>query len=199
MFTMQVQCHSSRASPVSSRGSNDSPGPNSSYRAIIELSGTRTPSIGQSCLTETTDCPSDVSVITSISAVPPNHHSSSSPSLRWDQAGGNRDTTGAHNNTSPSGSGQFRDNDHGRESQQQRAEVDLIQRVQDLVMSPSNNNVVATSRTVIPASSSRNVITGGGRSVIPAAQLRSLVRERLQQDEISLSEHPYTQSVRRRK
>ena len=66
-------------------------------------------------------------------------------------------------------------------------------------MSPSNNNVVATSRTVIPASASRNVITAGSRSVIPAAQLRSLVRERLQQDEISLSEHPYTQSVRRSK
>jgi len=78
----KAQCHgtrggdtcqtgSNRASPVSSRESNCSPGLNSAYRAMVSLAGNRTPSIEQSCLTETTDCPSDISVITSISAVPP--------------------------------------------------------------------------------------------------------------------------------
>ena len=79
----KAQCHgngargdtcntgSNRASPVSSRESNCSPGLNSAYRAMVSLAGNRTPSIEQStCLTETTDCPSDISVITSISAVP---------------------------------------------------------------------------------------------------------------------------------
>ena len=69
----KAQCHGStspRSSPVSSRESNCSPGLNSAYRAMVSLAGNRTPSIEQSCLTETTDCPSDISVITSISAVP---------------------------------------------------------------------------------------------------------------------------------
>jgi len=67
----KAQCHSSsRASPVSSRDSQGSPGLNNAYRAMVDLAGNRTPSIEQSCLTETTDCPSDVSVITSISCLP---------------------------------------------------------------------------------------------------------------------------------
>ena len=37
---------------------------------MVDLAGNRTPSIEQSCLPETTDCPSDVSVITSISCMP---------------------------------------------------------------------------------------------------------------------------------
>ena len=53
---------------MSSRDSNSSPGLQSAYRAMVGLAGNRTPSIEQSCLTETTDCPSEVSVITSISA-----------------------------------------------------------------------------------------------------------------------------------
>ena len=67
----KAQCHGG-ASPVSSRESNCSPGLNSAYRAMVSLAGNRTPSIEQSsvCLTETTDCPSDISVITSISALP---------------------------------------------------------------------------------------------------------------------------------
>merc|ERR1719245_376349 len=83
---IKAQCHSSRASPVSSRDSNCSPGLNSAYRAMVGLAGNRTPSIEQSCLTETTDCPSDVSVITSISTVPTTrtaelgaHHTTTSP------------------------------------------------------------------------------------------------------------------------
>ena len=62
----KAQCHS----PVSSRESNASPGLNTAYRAMVSLARNTTPSIEQSCLTETTDCPSDISVITSISAAP---------------------------------------------------------------------------------------------------------------------------------
>lgn len=61
-----MNCHhnkgghpNSRCSPVSSHGSN-------SPRALGRDS---TPSIEQSCMTETTDCPSEVSVLTSISNV----------------------------------------------------------------------------------------------------------------------------------
>ena len=64
--TTQAQCHS----PGSSRESNASPGLNTAYRAMVSLARNTTPSIEQSCLTETTDCPSDISVITSISAAP---------------------------------------------------------------------------------------------------------------------------------
>merc|ERR550539_467781 len=60
----KAQCHS----PGSSRESNASPGLNTAYRAMVSLARNTTPSIEQSCLTETTDCPSDISVITSISA-----------------------------------------------------------------------------------------------------------------------------------
>ena len=85
--TVKAECHGDlgsgphlRSSPVSSRESNSaSPGLNSAYRAMVSLAGNRTPSIEQSvCLTETTDCPSDISVITSISAVPPGHNVSDS-------------------------------------------------------------------------------------------------------------------------
>ena len=62
----KAQCHS----PGSSRESNASPGLNTAYRAMVSLARNTTPSIEQSCLTETTDCPSDISVITSISAAP---------------------------------------------------------------------------------------------------------------------------------
>ena len=76
----KAQCHggtSPRSSPVSSRESNCSPGLNSAYRAMVSLAGNRTPSIEQSRLTETTDCPSDISVITSISTAQPGKQSSS--------------------------------------------------------------------------------------------------------------------------
>ena len=85
--TVKAECHGDlssgphlRSSPVSSRESNSaSPGLNSAYRAMVSLAGNRTPSIEQSvCLTETTDCPSDISVITSISAAPPGHNVSDS-------------------------------------------------------------------------------------------------------------------------
>ena len=85
--TVKAECHGDlgsgphlRSSPVSSRESNSaSPGLNSAYRAMVSLAGNRTPSIEQSvCLTETTDCPSDISVITSISAAPTGHNVSDS-------------------------------------------------------------------------------------------------------------------------
>ena len=146
----QVQCHSARASPVSSRGSNDSPGPPAStYRAMVELSGNRTPSIGQSCLTETTDCPSDVSVITSMSAAP-------------------------QVNTSPNSTS-------SRDEVRARHEEDLIQRVPDVLPGTTYGN------------KNQNHVVN--RIVIPPTQLRALVRDRLQMEEISLSSHPYTQSV----
>ena len=71
--TPRDTCHVSRdhgPSPVSaSSRESASPGLNSAYRAMVSLAGNRTPSIEQSvCLTETTDCPSDISVITSLSA-----------------------------------------------------------------------------------------------------------------------------------
>jgi len=147
----KVQCHSARASPVSSRGSSDSPGPPAStYRAMVELSGNRTPSIGQSCLTETTDCPSDVSVITSMSAAPQVNTSPTSTSSR----------------------------DEGLRARQ---EEDLIQRVPDVLPSNTFQN--------------KNQNNKNNRIVIPPPQLRALVRDRLQKEEISLSEHPYTQST----
>lgn len=146
----KVQCHSARASPVSSRGSNDSPGPPAStYRAMVELSGNRTPSIGQSCLTETTDCPSDVSVITSMSAAP-------------------------QTNTSPNSTS-------SRDEVRARHEEDLIQRVPDILPG-----------TIYGNKNQNHVVN---RIVIPPTQLRALVRDRLQMEEISLSSHPYTQST----
>jgi hypothetical protein len=179
----KVQCHSGRDSPASSQ---TSPGLSEAYRAMVGLSvaaagGTRTPSIEQSCcLTETTDCPSDASVITSISTL----HG----------GGGGRRTTSAISPTASSTSsssssscskerrqdersgpcrlllGGSRSQDF-RPSAYSRSEEDLIQRVAD----PPQ--------------------PGPGRMSLPAATLRNLVRERLREEGISLSSHPYTQSV----
>ena len=159
---IKAQCHSSRASPVSSRDSNCSPGLNSAYRAMVGLAGNRTPSIEQSCLTETTDCPSDVSVITSISAVPTS-----------------RTETGQHTNTSPLSSSGSKDEFQSRigYSMSSRDDEDLIQRIPDSL--PTRGSFQTSQHS------------------IPPTQLRALVRDRLQAEGISLSSHPYTQSVRR--
>ena len=161
----KAQCHSSsRASPVSSRDSQGSPGLNNAYRAMVDLAGNRTPSIEQSCLTETTDCPSDVSVITSISCLPRLQQQTISP-------------------MSSSSSGR---------------EDSLANR---LGQTP-NANTTKEEETIQRAgerSSSR--LRGGVRPqpahhFLPPTQLRALVRDRLQAEGISLSSHPYTQSVR---
>ena len=164
----KAQCHnnSNRASPVSSRESNCSPGLNSAYRAMVSLAGNRTPSIEQSCLTETTDCPSDISVITSISAVPTSSHVSSHVSqdptdlIQSRLAGfslhGDHHPDVIQVHRVPLG--------HSRESDEE-----LIQRVSD---------------------TSRGIVT------LPPTHLRALVRDRLRAEGISLSAHPYTQVSR---
>jgi hypothetical protein len=60
-----------------------------------------------------------------------------------------------------------------------RSEEDLIQRVPD---SPGGAHSAVGD-------------AGMGRVSLPAAALRNLVRERLREEGISLSSHPYTQSV----
>jgi hypothetical protein len=82
--SIKVQCHSGRDSPPAALNQDDGqlsspPGLSEAYRAMIGLAanaanGNRTPSIEQQscCLTETTDCPSDASVITSVSTL--HHH-----------------------------------------------------------------------------------------------------------------------------
>lgn len=153
----KAQCHStsSRASPVSSRDSQGSPGLNNAYRAMVDLAGNRTPSIEQSCLTETTDCPSDVSVITSISCM---------PRLQA--------TTSPLSNTSP------RVEDSLASRLAPTREEEAIQRAGD-AHRPGD-----TKRRPNPP-----------RNFLPPTQLRALVRDRLQAEGISLSAHPYTQSV----
>ena len=122
---------------------------------MVDLAGNRTPSIEQSCLTETTDCPSDVSVITSISCM---------PRLQA--------TTSPLSNTSP----------RGEDSLASRLaptrEEEAIQRAGD-AHRPGD-----TKRRPNPP-----------RNFLPPTQLRALVRDRLQAEGISLSAHPYTQSV----
>lgn len=130
---IKAQCHSSRASPVSSRESNCSPGLNSAYRAMVGLAGNRTPSIEQSCLTDTTDCPSDVSVITSISAVPTS-----------------RTELGQHTNTSPVSSSASKEEFQSRVgySMSSRGDEDLIQRIPDSL--PNRGSFQATQLTIPP-------------------------------------------------
>ena len=162
----KAQCHSSsRASPVSSRDSQGSPGLNNAYRAMVDLAGNRTPSIEQSCLTETTDCPSDVSVITSISCLPRLQQQTLSPM-----------------SSSSSGREDSLANRLGQTNANTPKEEETIQRASE-------------------RSSSR--LRGGGERrpqpphhFLPPTQLRALVRDRLQAEGISLSSHPYTQSVR---
>ena len=168
----KAQCHggtSPRSSPVSSRESNCSPGLNSAYRAMVSLAGNRTPSIEQSCLTETTDCPSDISVITSISAaVPPAHggapvtshgHHSDTDLLQSRLASFSLHNTGHAAPDVVQGHARARDED-------------CIQRVSD---------------------STREA---RARVTLPPTHLRALVRDRLRAEGISLSSHPYTQVSR---
>ena len=157
----KAQCHSSsRASPVSSRDSQGSPGLNNAYRAMVDLAGNRTPSIEQSCLTETTDCPSDVSVITSISCMPPRLQQST---------------------LSPMSS-----SSSGREDS-------LANR---LGQTNTNSKEEETIQRATERSSSRLRRPQPPHHFLPPTQLRALVRDRLQAEGISLSSHPYTQSVR---
>ena len=156
----KAQCHSSsRASPVSSRDSQGSPGLNNAYRAMVDLASNRTPSIEQSCLTETTDCPSDVSVITSISCMPRLQQSTLSP-------------------MSSSSSGR---------------EDSLANR---LGQTNTNSKEEETIQRATERSSSRLRRPQPPHHFLPPTQLRALVRDRLQAEGISLSSHPYTQSVR---
>lgn len=138
---IKAQCHSSRASPVSSRDSNCSPGLNSAYRAMVGLAGNRTPSIEQSCLTETTDCPSDVSVITSISAVPTTR----------------TEIQGQHPSTSPASSSASKDEFQSRigYSVSNRGDEDLIQRIPE---SLPNRGSFQTSQLTIPPTQLRALV-----------------------------------------
>jgi len=163
--SVKAQCYSSRASPVSSRDSNESPGLHSAYKAMVGLAGNRTPSIEQSCLTETTDCPSDISVITSISAVPNNSTS--------------RQNEIFPSTTSPTASKIMTDDIH---SVTACHEDDKILRLSDM----------NTISKVTPSSFTCHSYQSHS---IPPALLRALVRERLQAEGISLSSHPYTQST----
>jgi len=138
---IKAQCHSSRASQVSSRDSNCSPGLNSAYRVMVSLAGNRTPSIEQSCLTETTDCPSDVSVITSISAV---------PTTRTVEQG-------AHASTSPVSSAGSKDEFQSRiaYSVSNRGDEDLIQRIPE---SLATRGAFQTSLHTIPPTQLRALV-----------------------------------------
>ena len=128
----------------------------------MDLAANRTPSIDQSCRTETTDCPSDISVITSISCLPRLQPASSSP---------------------PSSSVSSAREDSLANRLGHVKEEESIQRV--------------------PGAQSRR--GGGGEDrrrtspprqlFLPPTQLRAVVRDRLQAEGISLSSHPYTQSM----
>ena len=160
----KAQCHSesSRASPVSSRDSQGSPGLNTAYRAMVDLAANRTPSIDQSCRTETTDCPSDISVITSISCLPRLQPASSSPpsssvsSAREDSLANRLGHVKEEESIQRLGGGQSRRGGGGEDR----------------------------TRTSPPR-----------QLFLPPTQLRAVVRDRLQAEGISLSSHPYTQSV----
>ena len=163
----KAQCHNSsnRASPVSSRESNCSPGLNSAYRAMVSLAGNRTPSIEQSCLTETTDCPSDISVITSISAVPTSSHVSSHVS---------QDTTDLIQSRL---AGFSLHSDH-------HPDVIQVHRVPTC-----HTRVGHTDEDIIQRVSEST----RGKVTLPPTHLRALVRDRLRAEGITLSAHPYTQ------
>jgi len=166
------------AGSTSSRESQPSPGMNTAYRAMVGLAGNRTPSIGQSCVTETTDCPSDISVITSISAVPLN---------------GSR-TESNHQPTSPDTAEDM----PGSRITYSRSEEDLIQRVpsdHESRLHGSGDPRQYNSRQ-LAGLDSRHLVSrrSVGRVTLPPSTLRDLVRERLREHGISLSTHPYTQS-----
>jgi len=162
----KAQCHSSsRTSPVSSRDSQGSPGLNNAYRAMVDLAGNRTPSIEQSCLTETTDCPSDVSVITSISCLPPTRVQQ--PTL---------------SPMSPTSSATREESLANRLGQTNVKEEETIQRAGERSSSRLKGDQVG-SRRPQPT-----------HHFLPPTQLRALVRDRLQAEGIRLSSHPYTQS-----
>ncbi len=183
---IKVQCHSGRDSPAS-------PGLSDAYRAMVNLAAVgaaRTPSLEQSscCLTETTDCPSDASVITSISTL---HNGGRRPTAISPSA-----STTSSSVSSASCSKERSRNDGGEASSRHllgsrsqqdfrlaaaysRSEEDLIQRVPDSL--GGAHSAVGDA--------------GMGRVSLPAAALRNLVRERLREEGISLSSHPYTQSV----
>ena len=164
----KAQCHSSsRTSPVSSRDSQGSPGLNNAYRAMVDLAGNRTPSIEQSCLTETTDCPSDVSVITSISCLPPARVQQPTLSPMSSTSSATREESLAN-----------------RLGQTNVKEEEAIQRASERSSSRLKGDQVG-SRRPQPT-----------HHFLPPTQLRALVRDRLQAEGIRLSSHPYTQSVR---
>jgi hypothetical protein len=183
----KVQCHSGRDSPAS-------PGLSEAYRGLMlglaAEGAARTPSLEQQsscCLTETTDCPSDASVITSISTLHNNgggrRPTAISPSASTTSS--SVSSASCSKERSRNGGGGEASTRHllGSRSQQDfrlaaaaaysRSEEDLIQRVPD----------------------SHSAAGDAGRVSLPAAALRNLVRERLREEGISLSSHPYTQSV----
>jgi hypothetical protein len=186
----KVQCHSGRDSP-------GSPGLSEAYRGLMlglaAEGAARTPSLEQQsscCLTETTDCPSDASVITSIStlhngrrptAISPSASttsssvSSSSCSKERSRNGGGGEASSRH----LLGSRSQQDFRLAAAAAYSRSEEDLIQRVPDS----------------LGGAHSAFGDAGMGRVSLPAAALRNLVRERLREEGISLSSHPYTQSV----
>ena len=217
----KVQCHSDRDSPSAAAEASAanmdaiSPGLSQAYRAMVGLAanggggGTRTPSIEQQscCLTETTDCPSDASVITSIStlhnggggrrtassAISPTASttsscSSSSSSFSKERRlsrGGQNDRRGASSCRLLLGGSRSQDfRPVAAAGAYSRSEEDLIQRLPDLSLASGAPSA------------------GGGamaRLTLPPAALRSLVRERLREEGVSLSSHPYTQAVSFRK
>jgi hypothetical protein len=131
---------------------------------MVDLAGNRTPSIEQSCLTETTDCPSDVSVITSISCLPRQQQSTTSPLSS--SSSGREDSLAARLA-------------HPKEEE-------AIQRVGEVRTRPGGDT-------------KRRPNYNTSNHFLPPTQLRALIRDRLQAEGISLSCHPYTQSVSTRR
>ena len=134
---------------------------------MVDLAGNRTPSIEQSCLTETTDCPSDVSVITSISCLPPTRVQQPTLSPMSSTSSATREESLAN-----------------RLGQTNVKEEETIQRAGERSSSRLKGDQVG-SRRPQPT-----------HHFLPPTQLRALVRDRLQAEGIRLSSHPYTQSVR---
>jgi hypothetical protein len=186
----KVQCHSGRDSPAS-------PGLSEAYRGLmlgLAVGGAaRTPSLEQQsscCLTETTDCPSDASVITSISTLHNNgggrrptaispSASTTSSSVSSASCSKERSRNGGGEASSRHLLGSRSQQDFRLAAAYSRSEEDLIQRVPDSL--GGAHSAVGDA--------------GMGRVSLPAAALRNLVRERLREEGISLSSHPYTQSV----
>ncbi len=181
----KMQCHSGEDSPASGSAS---PGLSEAYRAMVGLAaGKRTPSIELSCcLTETTDCPCEASVIPSIRTIHGGgggrrptaislSDSTTSSSVSSSSCSKELSRCGAASGGFSRSKQDFR---LPAAAAYSRSEEDLIQRVPDSLGGPH-----------------RARDAGVGQVCLPAAALRNLVRERLREEGISLSPHPYTLSV----